>query len=79
VADRSVTEHEERSIRTRQTIRILIVVVLVAIVVAFAVDNSQQVEVGWLFGSGDVALWIVIVASFVVGGIAGYVAGRRHH
>jgi uncharacterized integral membrane protein len=78
MANDSVSESNERSIRARQTFRIVVVVVLVAIVVAFAVDNSQDVEVGWLFGEGDLPLWVVIVGTFVVGGLAGYVAGRRH-
>jgi uncharacterized integral membrane protein len=68
----------ERSIRARQTVRIVVVAILVAIVVAFAVDNSQEVEVGYLFDSSDIPLWLVIVGTFLVGALAGYVAGRRH-
>jgi uncharacterized integral membrane protein len=78
MASDSVSESNARSIRARQTFRLVVVVVLVAIVVAFAVDNSQDVEVGWLFGEGSLPLWVVIVATFVVGNLAGYVAGRRH-
>jgi uncharacterized integral membrane protein len=78
MASDSVSESNARSIRARQTFRLVVVVVLVAIVVAFAVDNSQDVEVGWLFGEGSLPLCVVIVATFVVGGLAGYVAGRRH-
>ena len=79
MATDGVSEHDEKKIRTRQTARIVVVVVLVAAMVAFAIDNSQTVEIGWLVGSSDLPLWIVIVGTFVVGGIAGYVAGRRHH
>ena len=78
MAHDSVSESSERSIRARQTVRVVVVVALVAVVVAFAVDNSQDVEVGWLLGDGSLPLWVVIVGTFVVGGLAGYVAGRRH-
>jgi uncharacterized integral membrane protein len=77
VADDTTSTHE-RSIRTRQTVRIVVIAVAVALVVAFAVDNSQDVEVGWVVGDGELPLWLVIVGSFLVGGLVGYVGGRRH-
>ncbi|WP_148288659.1 LapA family protein [Ilumatobacter nonamiensis] len=72
-------EHDrnESSIRTRQTIRIVVWVVAVAAVVIFAAANSQEVPVDWVFGDTDLALWIVIAGSALVGAIIGYVARWR--
>jgi uncharacterized integral membrane protein len=78
MADHDVTARDERAVRRRQTIRIVVIVLLVAVIVAFAIDNSQEVEVGYVVDSTTWPLWTVIVGFSVVGLIVGYVAGRRH-
>jgi uncharacterized integral membrane protein len=75
-------EHEsvhDRSIRARQTIRLVMWVLIVAAVVVFAAANTQQVAVDWIFGDSEIALWIVIAGSVVVGALLGYVARWRRH
>ena len=67
----------ENSIRARQTLRIVVWVALVAVVVALAVANTQQVTVDWILGDLDTSLWVVIVASAVVGAALGYLARWR--
>ncbi len=62
----------ERSIRTRQTFRLLVWVVVVAAVVVFAIVNTQDVTVDWLFGDGETALWVVIAVSAALGFVAGW-------
>lgn len=68
---------EERSIRTRQTIRILVWVVAVAALVVFAAVNTQEVAVDWLFDETDLQLWVVIAGSALVGALIGYVTRWR--
>ena len=67
-------DSNENSIRTRQTIRILLWVVIAAVVVALALANTQDVTVDWLFGDLGTSLWVVIVASAGVGVVLGYLA-----
>ncbi len=67
----------ERSIRARQTIRIILWVVIAALVVALALANTQDVTVDWLFGDFGTSLWVVIIASAAVGAILGYLARWR--
>jgi uncharacterized integral membrane protein len=69
----------DRSIRARQTVRIVVWVAVVAAVVVFAAANTQDVVVDWIVGESTVALWVVIVGSAVAGAIIGAIARRRRH
>lgn len=69
--------HAERSIRARQTIRILVWVVAVAALVVFAAVNTQEVAVDWLFDETELQLWVVIAGSALVGALIGYVTRWR--
>jgi uncharacterized integral membrane protein len=68
---------QERSIRTRQTIRIVVWVAVAALLVALVLANTQEATVDWLFGEVDTSLWVVIVASAGVGALLGYLARSR--
>ncbi len=68
---------EERSIRARQTIRLLVWLAGVAALVVFAAVNTQKVAVDWLFDETDLQLWVVIAGSAVVGALIGYVTRWR--
>ena len=70
-------DSRERSIRARQTVKIVVGVAIAAVVVAFALANTQDVTVDWLFGDVDTSLWVVIVASAAVGAVLGALARRR--
>jgi len=70
-------DSNERSIRARQTIRIVVWVAAAAVLVALAVANTQDVTVDWLFGDLDTSLWVVIVTSAAVGAVLGYLARWR--
>lgn len=68
---------EERSIRARQTIRIVVWVAAVAALIVFAAVNTQEVAVDWLFDETDLQLWVVIAGSALVGAVIGYVTRWR--
>jgi uncharacterized integral membrane protein len=49
----------------------------VALVIVFAVLNTNKVKVDWIVTTSDTALIVVIVVSFVLGAIAGALFWRR--
>lgn len=61
--------------------RAVAVLALIAFIAALAVDNRQEVSVGWLIGDTEMPLYQVFVATFVVGILAGVIARhrRKHH
>ena len=70
-------ESHERSVRSRQTVRIVVWVAIAAVVVALALANTQDVTVDWIFGDFATSLWVVIVGSAAVGLVLGYLARWR--
>jgi uncharacterized integral membrane protein len=62
---------------TRETVRTVGLVVLAILITLFAVLNTKQVKVNWVFGSGKAPLIIVIVISLLVGIVLTYAADRR--
>ena len=67
----------ERSIRARQTIRIVVWVVVVAALAIVAALNTQDVGVDWVVGESTLPLWVVIALSVLAGAVIGYVARWR--
>ena len=53
------------------------VVLLVALVVVFAILNSQSVRMHWIFTTTDTPLFILLVLFAVIGLAIGYIVGRR--
>ena len=73
-----VSDRTERRIRLRQTVRIVLVVVIAVVLVAWAGSNTQDVEVDWLFDTTTNSLVVVILGSAVLGFLLGlFVAWRR--
>jgi uncharacterized integral membrane protein len=67
----------ERSIRARQTIRIIVWVVVVAAVAVVAAFNTQDIDLDWVVGESTLPLWVVIAVSALAGAVIGYVARWR--
>ena len=65
----------------RDVARIVAVVVLVALLVAFVVDNSQTVKVGFVFFQAHVsliwALLIAVILGMAIDRLVIYLMGRR--
>lgn len=62
-------------------VRLLIIAVVAAGLIAFVVQNTDSTPVSWLVFEGTAPLWIVIVAAAVAGALlselGGYVLRRR--
>lgn len=64
----------------KDVLHALVVLVLVGGIAALALDNRQDVQVGWVLGETTMPLYQLFVATFVLGIVAGLVArSRRHH
>jgi uncharacterized integral membrane protein len=53
------------------------VVVLIVIVVAFVLDNTDEVRIGYVVGEADTPLIVALLAVFVAGIAVGWLSGRR--
>jgi uncharacterized integral membrane protein len=53
----------------RSTARLVAAVVLAVLLVAFVVDNTDDVEVGFVFTDGEVPLIVVLVLTALVGAV----------
>ena len=63
--------------RLGSIVKIVVWVLVLGAIVAFAVANRQDVNVDWVFDDTETALWIVIAVSTLAGFILGNVT-RRH-
>lgn len=73
-----VRSHKESHIRERQTVRVVIWLVVLGALVVFAALNTDKVSVDWAFDTTDMPLWAVIGIGAVAGFVIGYLARRRH-
>lgn len=66
-----------RAAAARDNSRILAVAILGGLGTVFAVVNRDEVEVNWIFGSGQTPLILVIVVSLLLGFLLGTLLARR--
>lgn len=57
--------------------RLAVAAVLGGLTVAFALLNTGDVEVDWIFGTFSTPLIVVIVVTLLVGALFGFALGRR--
>jgi uncharacterized integral membrane protein len=63
--------------RTTRTVRNVLLIAIGALVALFAVVNSQEVEVRWIFGDPiQTPLILAIAVTFVAGVIIGWLVGK---
>ncbi len=65
-----------RGLNPRAT-RLLALLIVVGVVVALVIQNSQRVTIRFLFVTGHVRLIWVLLVALVVGAAFGFVSGRR--
>jgi len=71
-------EHREgRSVA--DIFRSLVVVALLVGLVIVALDNRDNVRVGYVFGDASAPIWIVLVASAIAGVVIGWLIRHRPH
>jgi len=73
--DQVVVEHHGLTVRER--VRVAVAVVLAVLITVFAILNTGDVKVDWIFGSSRAPLIVVIVISLLVGVVLTYIAERR--
>jgi uncharacterized integral membrane protein len=59
--------------------RIVVAVVLIAIIAAVAIDNSDDTRIGYVFGDVNAPLFVVLIAAAIVGAIVGWLLLHRPH
>ena len=58
------TDRKKRD--NREVVRIVVAVVALALLVAFVLDNSRTVRVGFVFFNSNVSLiWVLLIAAFL--------------
>lgn len=65
---------EEKVRDTRTTMRIVAGLVLFALLIAFVVDNTDDVEVGFVFGDAGVPMIFVLVVTAIIGALLDRIA-----
>lgn len=60
-----------------QVIKLLIVVAIVAAIIVVAMDNREDVRVGYAIGDASAPIWIVVVAAAMAGMAIGWLMRRR--
>ena len=74
-------EYIERTERRSVTeiFRSIIVLALLVGLVLVALDNRDDVRVGYVFGDASAPIWIVLVASAIAGVVIGWLIRHRPH
>lgn len=72
-----VDDRTEKSIRTKQTIRIVLLLVIVGIFAWWALANDDDTQVDWLFDTTTAPLVVVILTAAAIGFVVGLLAGWR--
>jgi uncharacterized integral membrane protein len=63
------------SLLAKENRRLLLGLLIGAVTAAFAIVNRDEVEVDWLFGTSQTPLIVVIALTFLLGALAGWLAG----
>jgi uncharacterized integral membrane protein len=58
-------------------VRVTIVALIIAAVILIAADNRDDVRIGYVTGSADAPLWLVLVIAGVAGVIVGWLLRHR--
>lgn len=73
----NVDDRTEKKIRAGQVARTVVLVMIAAVLVAWAFANQDEVEVDWLFDTTSGPLVVVILVSAGLGLVIGMLLGWR--
>ena len=76
VDDRS-TSDQARDVR--RGLRFVVAAVLVAAIVVVALDNTDDVRLGYVFGDAQAPVWVALAVAGVVGVLIGLLVEHRPH
>lgn len=76
VDDRTVTD-QARDVG--RGLRLFVVAALVAAIIVVALDNRDDVRLGYVFGDAQAPVWIALVAAGMVGVVIGWLLKHRSH
>ena len=68
---------ESEHVDVWRVVRIVVVCVVAAVIVALAVDNRHDVRLGYVVGDADSPAWIVVVLAGVGGFVIGWLIKHR--
>jgi uncharacterized integral membrane protein len=60
-------------------VRWIIAALIVVAIVAVAVDNREEISVGYVFGDASAPVWVVLVAAGIAGIVVGWLVKHRPH
>ena len=61
---------------TSDTIRLVVIGILVLVLAALVIDNTDDVPIGYVFGDTDMPLVVVILVSAVLGALIAWLFRR---
>ena len=78
MADRrqsSAAGGRRQGLEPKEVARLVFVLVVAVLFIAFIIDNSNSVPIGFVFFSREAPLIWVFVVTFLLGGVIGYLLG----
>jgi uncharacterized integral membrane protein len=81
MGDRDVDREPTLRRRGAHGVRVVVGVIVLVVLVALVVDNSDDTKVGYVFGDFKTPLFVVLIAAAVLGALLGWVISHwpRHH
>jgi uncharacterized integral membrane protein len=76
MVDRPEGRSQQPAARENRT-RLIVALVIAAVILIFAFQNTNQVRVSFLFLHWDARVIYLIIVSALLGGLAAYLLGRR--
>ena len=72
-----MSETEPRRDSAGRMARLVIAAVIVAAIVAVAIDNRGEVDVGYVVGDASAPIWVVLVVAGIAGVVIGWLIKHR--
>jgi uncharacterized integral membrane protein len=75
-----MSDHQSSAQRTRDrsgAVRWIIAALIVVAIVAVALDNRDEISVGYVFGDASAPVWFILVVAGVAGIVIGWLIEHR--
>jgi uncharacterized integral membrane protein len=64
---------------TSDTIRLVVIIILVVVLGCLVLDNTDDVEIGYVFGESEMPLVVALLAAAVLGALIGWLFRRARN